>query len=147
MLELVTRNRFRLPVNPMDVGLSWGRRGFSCAVARELGDLAESEPKPKRRVAPRPARQPAQTVMSAGILGPYRPPTRPKSMPPIAVVREEHLLDADFVAVALRGGLEARVNNRRMELFPGDEIQVVAGAYCEISVVSAQTRWLFGYRE
>lgn len=147
MQELVTRNRFTLPVNPMDVGLSWGRRGFSCAVARAPDDLEAAPSKRRWKIAPRPVRQPAQTVLSAGLLGPYRPPERPRALSPVALVREQHLLDADFIAVPIQGGLVARVNHRQLELYPGDELQVAAGAYCEVSLASTRTRWLFGYRE
>jgi hypothetical protein len=148
MLELVTRNKFALPVNPMDVGLNWGRKGFTCNVARELDDLHEAEAASrKRKPAPRPKKLPAQTVMSAGLFGPFQPTKPPKSLPPLAIVREEHLLDREFIAVAMRGGLVAWINKRKLELFPGDELQVAAGTLCEISVVSARTRWLFGYRE
>lgn len=147
MQELVTRNRFRLPVNPMDVGLSWGRRGFSCTAAREPDEKVEEAPQRRWKVSPRPARQPAHQVMSAGLLGPYKPPERPRALSPVALVREQHLLDADFVAVPIRGGLVVRINHGKFELFPGDELQVAAGAYCEISLASSRTRWLFGYRD
>ena len=147
MLELITRNRFAQPVNPMDVGLSWGRKGFSCHVAHAPEGVQQPEPsKKKRRSAPPRNREPAQVVLSAGLMGPYRPPQPPKSMPSLAIVREEHLLDAEFIAVPMRGGLIARINHQKFEIFPGDEIQVSAGTLCEISVVSARTRWLFGYR-
>lgn len=152
MIELITRNRFALPVNPMDVGLSWGRKGFSCTVAREPEELQHHETLGKtraktRRPAPPRDRVPAQVTLSAGLFGPYKAPQPPKSLPPIAIVREANLLDADFIAVPMRGGLVARINNRKFEIFPGDELQVAAGTLCEISVVSARTRWLFGYRE
>ncbi len=156
MIELITRNRFALPVNPMDVGLNWGRKGFSCIVAREPEDLQHHETlgktrgktrAKKRRPAPRRDRVPAQVALSAGLFGPYKAPQPPKSLPPIAIVREANLLDAEFIAVPMRGGLVARINNRKFEIFPGDELQVAAGTLCEISVVSARTRWLFGYRE
>jgi hypothetical protein len=131
----------------MDVGLSWGRRGFSCTHARAPESAAEEEAAGRGGTMPRPRRQPAQLALSAGLFGPYRPPERPRALSPVALVREEHLLDADFIAVPIRGGLVARVNHRRLELYPGDELQVAAGAYCEVSLASTLTRWLFGYRE
>lgn len=147
MPEFVVRNQFRLPVNPIDVGLRWGREGYTCEshqapawVLATAGTEEAAKPPAKRDVVP------PQILLSRGFFGHQSPAKPPRGRPAIATVLEAKTRGDHLIAVALSGGLAALVEGQLFDLFPGDELRVPAGLECELGIMTATTRWLHGFR-
>lgn len=153
MSVIINRNRFTMPVNAVDVGLRWGREGFTCVPVgrdRDTEQRLRGEERQRKRAARkdpiRRSHEPAQIALSAGLTGMRRKVMPPKRTVAPTFVQPRRVLSDDLVAVALRGGLVVELDGKLEDLWPGDEIRIGAGVYHTIGIMTSETRWLYGLR-